>query len=138
METKNRAGFKEVQHTADWALQVWAPDLAGLFVQAALGMQKLMGVQLSDGLRGWRRIDHEAEDHESLIINFLNDILFWIETDQLGSDRFDLLIEGKHLHGFAETAPVESISKEIKAVTFHLLRIDRNDDLFQTTIVFDV
>jgi hypothetical protein len=44
-------GFREHAHTADWELEVWAPDLATLFVQAALGMYALSGVILQPGRR---------------------------------------------------------------------------------------
>ena len=38
------AGHEEVQHTADVAIRVWAPTLACLFVEAALGMNAIAEV----------------------------------------------------------------------------------------------
>ena len=43
------AGFREKEHTADWELDVWAPDLPALLDQAARGMYWLMGAQLEEG-----------------------------------------------------------------------------------------
>ncbi|MFC2053874.1 archease, partial [Chloroflexota bacterium] len=31
------AGFREIEHTADWELEVWAPDILELLKQAAIG-----------------------------------------------------------------------------------------------------
>ena len=45
------AGFQEIEHTADWALQVWAPDLPILFTLAAEGMNSLAEVKLAEGER---------------------------------------------------------------------------------------
>ena len=40
-------GFREHAHTADWELEVWAPDLPTLLEQAARGMYAISGVQLA-------------------------------------------------------------------------------------------
>ncbi len=45
------SGFREKDHTADWELEVWAPDLPGLLVEAARGMYWLMGARLEHGQR---------------------------------------------------------------------------------------
>ena len=36
-------GFREHAHTADWELEVWAPDLPALLEQAAHGMYAISG-----------------------------------------------------------------------------------------------
>ncbi|MFA5873569.1 MAG: archease [Anaerolineales bacterium] len=43
--------YEELPHTADWCLRVWAADMAGLFAEAARGMNALSGVRLAPGLR---------------------------------------------------------------------------------------
>jgi RNA-splicing ligase RtcB len=37
--------YRELEHTADWALQVWSPTLEGLFTEAAKGMYTLSGAR---------------------------------------------------------------------------------------------
>jgi len=138
MKTKKRAGFEEVPHTADWSIRVWAPDLAELFVQAAAGMQTLMGVSYAGVERKERQIDVRADDAESLLVTFLNELLFWIEMEKCACDRFSLSLDGYHLTGRGECGKTLSIGKEIKAVTYHRLKIDAGEESFQTTIVFDV
>lgn len=138
MDTKNRSGYEEIGHTADWSLRVWAPDLEELFTQAASGMQHMMGIQLAGCPRKPRRIECAAGDIESLLVIFLNDILYWIESEKFGCDHFDIKISGDHLRGQVETALVVQETKEIKAVTFHQLSIERKGNTFETTIVFDV
>ena len=51
------SGFREREHTADWELEVWAPDLPGLLVQAARGMYWLMGARLQEGVRLQRTLE---------------------------------------------------------------------------------
>ena len=46
METT--AGYRELEHTADWALEFWAPNFTELLEQAARGMYSLAGAQGQD------------------------------------------------------------------------------------------
>ena len=133
-----RSGYKEIQHTADWALQVWAPDLTGLMQQAALGMIALMGARLSNDGRLERTIMISADDSESLLVAFLNSILYEMELDSVGFDRFELKLDGLKLHARLAGAPLLELQKSIKAVTFHNLEIRPVEAGLETTIVFDV
>ena len=138
METKNRSGFKELPHTADLALKVWAPNLAELLRQAAAGIHELIGLRLVPGQRIQKSIDLRAEDAEGLLVGFLNELLFWIEADHIACDRFSLVLDGYHLTGFGECEQIGEIRKEIKAVTYHQLKISSGENMLETTIVFDV
>ena len=133
-----RSGYKEIQHTADWALQVWAPDLTGLMQQAALGMIALMGARLSNDGRLERTIMISADDSESLLVAFLNSILYEMELDSIGFDRFELKLDGLKVHARLMGATLLELQKSIKAVTFHNLEIRPVEAGLETTIVFDV
>jgi SHS2 domain-containing protein len=53
-------GFREHAHTADWELEVWAPDLPTLLEQTACGMYAISGVLLQPGPAQERRITLQA------------------------------------------------------------------------------
>jgi len=133
-----RAGFEEVQHTADWALRVWAPSLEALFVQAALGMKALAGMQLANGPRRTKHFACTGLDPESLLVALLSELVYYAEQEQLGFDRLDIWIDGEQLDAELEGAPVTAASKTIKAVTYHDLQIRETGTGFEVTIVFDV
>jgi SHS2 domain-containing protein len=132
------AGFQEVEHIADWALDIWAPTLEQMFEQAARGMLALAGTELEPQAREVCRLDLLAIDLESLLVNFLNELLYWGESECLAFDVFHLSIEGLHLTGQVEGAPIAAQTKEIKAVTFHNLVIHHDAGVFRVRIVFDV
>jgi protein archease len=132
------AGFQEVEHTADWSLDVWAPTLEQLFEQAARGMLVLAETELALQAREACQLDLLAIDLESLLVNFLNELLYWGESECLAFDVFHLSIEGLHLTGRVEGAPIAAQTKEIKAVTFHNLVIHHEAGVFRVRIVFDV
>ena len=60
-------GFQEQPHTADWALDVWAPDLIGLLQQAARGMYALMQARLQGEPRETYRFEIAVPDRETLL-----------------------------------------------------------------------
>lgn len=133
-----RSGFEEIQHTADWALKVWAPDFSSLLEQAARGMNHLMGVVIDASTPAEFEINLAAGDQESLLVGFLNRILYSLELDSIGVDHFDLVVDGFHLQAHLKGGRVVEQQKMIKAVTYHNLAIRSSEGRLETTIVFDV
>jgi len=132
------AGYREREHTADWELEVWAPDFVTLLEQAARGMYALSGVQLRAAPRRTRSIKLEAADLEGLLVAFLDELLFLGEQEDLAFDVFDLILEGNNLRGELTGAPIAACTKEIKAVTYHNLEIRKGARGLEVRIVFDV
>ena len=132
------SGYREIEHTADWALHVWAPDLETLFCQAAIGMYALAETELAAAKRLARRVELQAPDHETLLVAFLNELLFFGENEGLGFDRFEISISHSSLTAALVGAEMVSRKKEIKAVTFHNLQVASTPGGFEVTIVFDV
>jgi SHS2 domain-containing protein len=131
-------GHRELEHTADLALEVWAPDLPSLLAEAARGMYRLMGVVLADGARQRRRIELTAADRESLLVDFLAELLYLAESEDLAFDVIDLEAEEDRLRAKLEGAPMRSHTKDIKAVTYHHLEVRDTARGVETRIVFDV
>jgi SHS2 domain-containing protein len=131
--------YVEVEHTADWSLRVWAPTRAALWVEAARGMYALMGARatLAPGIRC--PVALQGGDDESLLTAWLQEWLYYTETQQLVFDDFEIdhLASGE-LRGSASGRPAAHLDKLIKAVTYHNLRITARDDGFEVTLVFDV
>lgn len=132
------SGFEEVEHTADWALRVWAVDLAGLLEQAARGMYSLSGVQPSHGGRVERELHVAASDNESLLVNFLTELLHILDDEGLAFDEYALNVSAFSLRAQMKGTPVEERKKEIKAVTFHNLSVRKTGNGLEAEIVFDV
>jgi SHS2 domain-containing protein len=148
MNRPGPAGFEEIPHTADWALRVWAPDLATLFVTAAKGMNALAGITLAASPRVARSFEAAAADDESLLVAFLSELVYYAEQEYLGFDGFDIRYStvddstsAYRIAVIAQGAKIESLNKAIKAVTYHNLKISRSRlkrDLLDVEIVFDV
>lgn len=130
--------FEEIPHTADWALRVWADDLAGLLAESARGMNWLAGAQLADQPRVKRIFETEEPDGESLLVAFLSELVYYAEQENMGFDDFDIQIKNDRLKVELGGAPLQSLNKAIKAVTWHKLEIKETARGLEAEIVFDV
>ena len=142
MSRKNQ-GFEELQHTADWSLRVWAGDLPALFEEAARGMNSLADVRLASGESVQKNYKADAPDVESLLVAFLSELIYHQEQEKLGFSKFDIRIFSTANNEYQisvdmEGAPIESIDKAIKAVTYHNLKIEKTVRGLEVEIVFDV
>jgi SHS2 domain-containing protein len=138
MMTKSEMGFREVPHTADWEIKVWAPTLAELFIQSAVGMIAMMKIIPEDGLNISRKIRLDGDDKEILLVGFLSEILSIIDLEKEAPVDFFLDLDERGLRADLELKKIKNFGKEIKAVTYHHLKIDHHDNLWRTHIVFDV
>jgi len=132
------SGFRERSHTADWALEVWAQDEPELLAMAALGMYSLMGARLRSEPQVHRRLELEAPDMEGRMVCFLTELLYLGEQEGAGFTRFGIQIAGCRLVAEMDGARLASVVKEIKAVTYHNLSVQQEEDGLRTVIVFDV
>ena len=134
----NDKGFEEIPHTADWAMHVWAGDLPSLFEEAAQGMNIMAGVKLAEGEITKRHFESEAPDPESLLVMFLSELIYYQEQENLGFTKYDIRIDDTHLSAEMEGAPVQSVDKAIKAITYHNLKIQKTRRGLEVEIVMDV
>ena len=131
--------FEELSHTADWSIRVWADDLLGLLTESARGMYILAHAEAGEGPRAKRELSLEAYDAESLLVVFLEELLYLSESEKMLFNEFEgLQVEGLRLSGIMEGGVLCSQEKEIKAVTFHNLEIRESERGLEVEIVFDV
>lgn len=132
--------FTTIEHTADWAITVRAPDLKQLFIVAANGMNSLMLEEPeSVSLSLKKRLNLSAIDAESLLVEWLSELAFWAETERLIFRSFEIhKIEAIYLEADVIGDVVPSIEKHIKAVTYHGLNIAATEAGLEATIIFDV
>lgn len=133
--------FEEIEHTADLALRVYGGDLQELFCNAALGMFSLMADLALVRPQVERRASLESIDHESLLVDWLNELLYMAEEHGEIYCAFTIAtLSATEIVSQVRGAKYDSrkLVKQIKAVTFHDLSIKQAAQGYTTTIVFDV
>ncbi len=131
--------YIEIEHTADWALRVRGGTLPELFAHAAAGMYNLMAGPLKGPLTFERIVEVKGVDAEALLVNWLNELVYHTEMDGEVFGEFEIeSFESVRLRARVRGRTGVELKKEIKAVTFHNLRIAPVEGGYQATIVFDV
>ena len=138
MPVKAPSGFEEIPHTADWALRVWSPQFTGLLEYAARGMYSLMNVQYHEDAPVSRNLSIQGSDRETILVIFLEELLYIVEQENVGFTSFRFVDKVTLVEASLEGFRILSRTKEIKAVTYHYLKIVETPEGFATTIVFDV
>ncbi len=132
--------FQEIPHTADWSFRAFGRNRRDLFANAAHALFTLQGA--SPRLRAktiGRPVCVEGIDYESLLVNWLNELLFLQERYREVYERFDISrLTSTELVAHINGKPRGKLDKIIKAVTFHNLKIERTKNGWQATVVVDV
>jgi SHS2 domain-containing protein len=133
--------FVEVSHTADVKIRAMAPTLETLFTEAFCAlMQVLYGTDRKGGSK--REIVLGAEDHESLLRDFLSEVLFIAEVDGLVFSSADIRIDGCDLVAELDGEPFDrrrhALGTEVKGISYSGLAITHDANGYMLDIVFDV
>lgn len=133
--------YEEVPHTADVRIRATAPTLEELFSDLA---GALMGVMYgaTKGSSVTREISVESADVESLLLDFLSEVLYVSEVDGLVFSRADVTIRGLSLRAVLHGEPFDpakhSGGTEVKGISYTGLSIRSDANGYKAEIVFDV
>jgi SHS2 domain-containing protein len=130
--------FEEIEHTADWAFRAYGRDLKELFENAAHALFALEGAAGNHATVA-RQVDVKGIDYESLLVNWLSELLFLQETRGETYSQFAV----KNLTATALSATIQGVpsgplNKFIKAITYHELKIEQTPEGWQATVIVDV
>jgi len=135
--------FEFLEHTADVGIIAYGPSLEEAFANAAYAMFTL--VADLDGVRDQvcREIEVQAEDRESLVVSWLNELLYLLDTEGIIFKKFDVtaLAESSlKAKACGEILDLErhSIRGGVKAATYYMLRIARDNNRYSVQVIFDI
>jgi SHS2 domain-containing protein len=131
-------GFEELEHMADWSLRIWGATMAELLTAATRGMLALMGVDVLRPNSGARPVEIASDDRESLLVAWLDDVLFNLETRHVIPAEVALEAGDDWLRATIVEAPSPETHNPIKAVTFHDLEVVESAAGLEARLVFDV
>ena len=85
----------------------------------------------------------EGHDVVSLLIAWLNELIFLLDTEYLIFREFAIdSLTGTHLKGRASGEPYDAqrhdLSSAIKAVTWHEAAVERTAEGYKARIIFDI
>lgn len=132
--------FEELDHTADLALRVRGEGLGALFVHAAQGMFHLMRCEVVEGAESVsRHISLEAPDLETLLVEWLNELLYVSESNGECYEQFRVrYLDRNNVRADIIGRPYRVLARNIKAATYSNLHVTETAEGYEATITFDV
>jgi SHS2 domain-containing protein len=130
--------------TADVAFIAYGRDLNELFANAALAMFEVMINTKQVKAKTKRRIRVKANDLQSLMFNWLNELLFHYGSESLAFSKFKVKVDEKNFKLSAECAGEKidprkhETRTEVKAATYHKLEIKKTEDVWSAQVIVDI
>ena len=133
--------FEEISHTADVKIRVRAPTLEALFSETFKALMQVMyGTDRSGGI--FKEIRIESSDIESLLADFLSEVLFVSEVESLVFSDVDIRIDGLSLTAELTGEPFDPIrhsgGSEVKGISYSGLAVTHGAKGYKLDIIFDV
>lgn len=130
-------------HTADLGLRIRAADLNALFAEAAQALFAAL-VENPGSIAPSQRLDVAiaGSDREYLLFDWLKELLYRFEVEQWLLSRFEVQIGADGLRGSAWGEPFDpqrhELAHEVKAITYHGLRVEQTADGWLAEVIVDI
>ncbi len=131
------------EHTADLGLRATAPDLNALFAEMAACLVVAM-IEDPASVRPAQdvRIELAGDDREFLLFDWLKELLLRFDTDRVLFAAFDVSVSDSGLTATAkgeEYDPSRHVfAHEVKAITYHELKVEKTADGWLAEVIVDI
>ena len=134
--------FEIINHTADVGIVAYGADLSQAFANAARALFSLI-TELDDVAEVLHRdIELTAPDEEGLLVEWLNELIYLFDTENILFKRFDIItLNNTQLKARSYGEKVDKskhkLKTGVKAATYHMLKVDKGDGC-QVQVLFDI
>ncbi len=135
--------YKNIEHTGDLGVEVWGRSREELLENAGLALTDL--IASVDKIRPRKEVSWtvDAESPEELLVKQLQEILFRLDSEGMVFSEFRIRLSGPDsLVCSALGEPLDrdqhAFKTEIKAATYHRLKIIEGKGKWVARIIFDV
>jgi SHS2 domain-containing protein len=133
------------EHTADIGLRIQAATLEELFCEAAAGLFSLI-VENLDDVRQTEAIEIElprqGDAFDFLLFDWLNNLLYRFDACRMLFAKFDVRFTDNFLRATAWGEPLEParhrLEHEVKAITYHALKVAQETGGWLAEIILDI
>jgi SHS2 domain-containing protein len=135
--------YETFDHTADLGLRIRAADLNTLFAEAGRALFATL-VENLDEVAPLQRlgVTIAGSDREYLLFDWLKELLYRFEVEHLLFSRFEAQVGPDGLQGSVWGELVNpqrhELSHEVKAITYHGLRVEETADGWLAEVIVDI
>jgi SHS2 domain-containing protein len=129
--------------TADVAFIAYGKDLNELFANSALAMFEVMINTKQVKPKIEKEVKVKAQDLNSLMFSWLNQLLVYVDGENLAFSEFDVKIDGKKFKLAARCKGEKIDTKRhetrtaVKAATMHKMEIKKNEE-WSAQVILDI
>lgn len=133
--------YQLIEHTADVGLIAYGRTLAEAFGNAAYGMFSIIAELRTVREVEFRRLEVREKDLDSLLFEWLNRLIYFLDVDMLLLKRFDIsdLAENRLkavCYGEKYDPSRHHLKTGVKSATYYMLKVDREKN--QVRVIFDI
>jgi SHS2 domain-containing protein len=135
--------YETFEHTADLGLRIRAADLDTLFAEAAACLFSAIIEELTT-VRPLQRIDLRIDgtQRDFLLFDWLRELLYRFDSQHLLFSRFEVRVTDTGLDGSAWGEPLDparhALAHEVKAITYHGLKVEPADGGWLAEVIVDI
>lgn len=134
-------GHRQIDHTADIALELWADSEADLLIAGAEAVVEILtdGAEVAD--LGGREIEIDAIDAADRLVQWLNEIIVAAVAGGFLFRAASIELDGETgLRASARGEPDahDRVVAELKSATYHDLALERHPSGWRARVIIDV
>jgi len=136
-------GYDVLEHPADIGFRAFGETLPELFANSAVAMLSIAGEPAAAEPLQEYAIHLESGDRESLLVDWLNEVLYWWDGKRIAFRGFRVTAWNDYsvqAVGLGEPRDPERHQARliVKAVTYHQLKIEQRDGLWTAEVYLDI
>ena len=134
--------FEILEHPADIGFRAFGNTLEELFANSAVAMLSIAGDPQAAEPREQYRISVESGDRDGLMVDWLNEVLYWYDGKRIALREFRVELTDLRIDAVATGEPRDPERHRarliVKAVTYHQLRIEQRDGAWIAEVYLDI
>ncbi len=130
--------FIFLEHTADIKFRAFGKTMNEVIENCVEAMAEYMSDSKIKPAKG-KKIDVRGEDNESLLYNFLDEIIYLIDAENFVACKADVTTRGYNLHAelYGDDTSKYNL-KQIKSATYAEMYVKQNIKGWEAQVVLDV
>ena len=135
--------YELLEHPADVGFRAYGETLPQLFAHSALALLSIAGDPSAIQPRWDYPLTVQSSDWESLMVDWLSEVLYWYDGKRIGFHDFRVLeLEPQRIRAVGIGEPrVSGRHPEkliVKAVTYHQLKVEAREGIWVAEVYLDV
>ncbi len=145
-QNMNNNNFKYFDTTADIGIEVNDKNLTDAFKNSALATLNLITDIEKIQPKISKKINIESEDEYALLYDWITELLIYLDSESFMASQYDIFIEQNedsltlkgNILGDTYDTNIYNYKTEVKAITYHEMNIEKEDNNIKIRFIVDL